>query len=136
MFANIWNRIVEWFRDRSERNRLVQSFNQSARYAFIRGEAGTLLKASISKGNPEYRHMFSKLMNTGFRIQALSGRVLSKDEMMDIGESILYNTILVRNLIALGWDTLEVHDDTGCHGCRWRLIDYAQWGGVLHAYNG
>ena len=136
MFANIWNNIVEWFRDRSERHRLVQNFNWSARDAFIRGEAPTMLRASISKGNSDYRHQFSAWMNTGFRIQALSGRSLSKDEMMFIGQTILHDTILVRRLIALGWDTLEVHDDAGIYGCRWKLIDYAQIGGMLNEYNG
>lgn len=34
---NIWNRIVEWFSDRSERDRLVRNFNNSAKEAFING---------------------------------------------------------------------------------------------------
>ncbi len=134
-FENIWNTIVEWFQDRSERNQLVRSFNNSAREAFINGYAPTMLKASISKGNPNYRHQFSAWMNTGFRIQALSGRALSKDEMKIIGLVVLHDTALVRRLVALGWDTLEIHDDTGIYGCRWRLIDYAQIGGMLNECN-
>ena len=35
MFANTWNKIISWFRDRSERNKLVRSFNESAREAFV-----------------------------------------------------------------------------------------------------
>lgn len=49
-FANTWNNIVAWFNDRSERNRLVRSFNQSAKDAFVMGRAPTMLKASISRG--------------------------------------------------------------------------------------
>lgn len=135
-FANVWNNILEWFSDRSERNRLVRCFNESARYAFVLGGAPTMLKASISKGCPEYRHPFSAWLNTGFRIQALSGRALSKEEMVVIGLVVLHDTVLVRQLIALGWDTLEIHDDTGIYGCRWNLIDYANMGGVLNEYNG
>lgn len=136
LFANAWNNIIEWFRDRSERNQLVRSFNQSARDAFVMGLAPTMLKASISKGNSAYRHQFSAWLNTGFRIQALTGRALSKNEMVFIGQVVLHDTVLVRRLIALGWDTLEIHDDTGLYGCRWRLIDYANMGGILNEHNG
>lgn len=129
--SNIWNDIIEWFSDRSERGKLVRSFNTSARDAFIQGTAPTLLKASISKGNREYRHQFSAWFNTGFRIQALTGRALSKDEMMFIGQTVLHDELLVRRLIALGWDTLEIHDDTGIYGCRWKLMDYANIGGLI-----
>lgn len=136
LFANTWNNILEWFNDRSERNRLVRSFNQSAKDAFVSGLAPTMLKASISKGCSGYRHQFSAWLNTGFRIQALSGRALSKDEMVIIGLVVLHDTTLVRRLIALGWDTLEIHDDTGIYGCRWKLIDHANMGGILNEYNG
>lgn len=131
IFNNTWNQIIEWFRDRSERNKLVRNFNQSAKEAFILGFAPTMLKASFSKGNPAYKHQFSAWMNTGFRIQALTGRTLSKEEMVSIGNVILNNEELVRRLIALGWDTLEVHDDAGRYGCRWKLIDYVNIGLML-----
>lgn len=125
---NTWNRVVEWFKDRSERGRLVRSFNETAREAFISGQAPTALKASISRGLPAYRHEFSVWMNTGFRIQALAGRELTKAEIVFIGEVVLANETLVRRLVVLGWDTLEVHGDHGRYGCRWCLADYANIG--------
>lgn len=128
LFENSWNRIVEWFKDRSERAKLVRSFNESARSAFISGLAPTALKASISRGCPEYRHEFSAWMNTGFRIQALTGRQLDKAEIVIIGHVILSNETLVRRLVVLGWDTLEIHCDAGRYGCRWRLSEYANIG--------
>lgn len=124
MFSNTWNTIIDWFRDRSERNKLLRSFNESAREAFVSGVAPTLLKASISKGESSYRHQFSDWLNTGFRIQAFTGRVLSKDELIHIGKVILDDSILVRRLIVLGWDTLEIHGDAGKYGCRWQIKDY------------
>ena len=60
-------------------------------------------------------------MNTAFRIKAMSGRALSRDEMITIGNVILSNSVLIRQLVALGWDTLEVHDDTGFKGLKWPL---------------
>lgn len=128
LFENTWNQIVGWFRDRSERSRLLRDFNENARQAFTSGHAPTALKASISRGESSYKHEFSAWMNTGFRIQALTGRELSKDEILFIGKVVLSNETLVRRLIVLGWDTLEIHGDCGCYGCRWRLTDYAQIG--------
>ena len=124
MFANTWNDILDWFQDRSERNNLIRSFNKSAKIAFVSGIAPTLLKSSISKGERAYKHQFSNWLNTGFRIQAFSGRVLSKEELIYIGNVILNDEILVRKLIVLGWDTLEIHGDRGSYGCKWQLKDH------------
>ena len=124
MLDNTWNNILDWFRDRSERAKLLRSFNESARTSFVAGIAPTLLKASISKGESSYKHKFSNWLNTGFRIQAFTGRVLTKDELIHIGKVILDDDVLVRRLIVLGWDTLEIHGDAGTYGCRWQLKDY------------
>jgi hypothetical protein len=124
MLSNSWNNILDWFRDRSERSKLVRSFNESARNSFVGGIAPTLLKAKISKGESSYKHQFSNWLNTGYRIQAFTGRQLSKDELMHIGKVILNDEILVRKLVVLGWDTLEIHGDEGTYGCRWQLKDY------------
>jgi hypothetical protein len=124
MFENTWNNIIDWFRDRSERAKLVRSFNESAKNSFVNGIAPTLLKASISKGESSYKHQFSNWLNSGYRIQAFTGRILSKDELMYVGKVILDDSILIRRLIVLGFDTLEIHGDAGIYGCRWQLKDY------------
>lgn len=124
MLTNTWNNILDWFQDRSERSKLVRSFNESARNSFVSGIAPTLLKAKISKGNTSYKHQFSNWLNSGFRIQAFTGRTLSKDEITYIGQVILNDEILVRKLIVLGWDTLEIHGDEGTYGCMWQLKDH------------
>ncbi len=124
MLSNTWNNIVDWFKDRSERAKLIRSFNESARLAFVDGVAPTLLKADISRGESSYKHQFSNWLNTGFRIQAFTGRELSKAELMKIGVVILDDSILVRKLVVLGWDTLEIHGDKGSYGCRWQIKDY------------
>lgn len=126
MFANTWNFIISWFRDRSERSKLIRSFNDAARWSFIQGVAPTLLKASISRGERMYKHQFSDWLNSGFRIQAFKGRELSRRELVDIGAAIIADSVLVRKLVVLGFDTLEVLGDVGSYGCRWQLKDYMQ----------
>lgn len=124
MFNNIWNSIIDWFQDTNERNRLIRDFNQAARNAFINQSVPTLLKAKISKGERAYKHQFSNWLKTGFRVQSFSGKQLSKDELKQIGGVILADEILVRKLIVLGWDTLEIHGDKGYFGLKWQLKDY------------
>lgn len=126
MFTNTWNKIVEWFQDRSERSKLIRSFNESARTAFVAGNAPTLLKASISKGERAYRHQFSNWLSSGFRIQAFTGTQLSKKELVFIGSVIIADSALMRKLVVLGFDTLEICGDVGQYGCRWQLKDYMQ----------
>ena len=124
MLGNAWKRILEWFADRSQRSGLIRSFNEAARDAFVAGKAPTMLKAGISKGERAYKHQFSDWLNTGIRIKAFTGRVLTRNELEHIGKVILNDNTLVRKLIVLGWDTLEIHADAGIYGCRWQLKDY------------
>jgi hypothetical protein len=118
---NIWNNVREWFSDKNERTALIRSFNKSAKDAFIVGLAPTLLKASVSRGNSDFKHNYSKWMSSGFRIVVFSGRQLTKDEMKMIGSVILSDPQLVRKLVVLGWDTVELHGDQGSYGIQWRL---------------
>ncbi len=127
-FANIWTKIVEWFQDRQDRKRLILGFNRSAKEAFVNGYAPVILQAKVSKGNRNYKHQFSDPFNSGFRIKAISGRQLSKQDTVNIGMVILSNEMLVRRLVVLGFDTLEVHSDVGTHGCQWQLHDYIMIG--------
>jgi hypothetical protein len=128
----IWNKIVDWFFDVKERYSVIRDFNKSARDTYIHGVADTLLEAKITKGSSEYKHAFSKFMAGGFRIKALSGRALNRQELMSIGNIVLQNDELVRKLVALGWDTLEIHDDTGTIGLKWELKKYTKIGGNLN----
>ena len=124
MIYNVWNTIIEWFSDRTERDKLIREFNSAAKCAFIQGSVPTLLKSKKSKGHSPYKHKFSDWLCSGFRVEAFSGRSLSKSEVVSIGEVILADDILVRKLVVLGFDTLEVHGDMDRYGCRWQLKDH------------
>lgn len=120
---SIWDTIISWFKERSERNEFINSFNESARMAFVSGQTGTYLKASSSFGNSSYRHAFSKFMGGGFRIKAEAGGLLTRDDVKAIGQIILNNPALVRIMITLGWDTLEVYPYGSSSGMQWRLFN-------------
>lgn len=127
-FANLWSRIIEWFQERQDRKRLIIGFNTSAKEAFVNGYAPLILEARVSKGNRAYKHQFSDPFNSGFRIKAHAGQQLSKQDTINIGNVVLANPMLVRRLVVLGFDTLEVHSDVGTHGCQWQLHDYIKIG--------
>ena len=126
-----WDRIVDWFSDFRERSSVIKDFNISARNAYIKGIADTLLETKTTVGSLEYRHAFSKWMAGCFSIKALSGRALNRQELIAIGNIVLQNDELVRKLVALGWDTLEIHDDTGSIGLKWELKKFTNIGGHL-----
>jgi hypothetical protein len=133
-FSIMWSfvsNIQDWFNDFSERRRLVRNFNLSARAAFVSSLAPTLLECSISIGESAYRHAFSRFMAGGFRIKALSGRPLQRQEMVSIAEVVISNQELVRKLISLGWDTLEIHDNAGYSGIKYKLYDHSGIGGMI-----
>lgn len=130
ILSNLWVKITEWFEDRSDRSNLVRGFNKTARESFTIGTVPVLLKASISRGYKPYRHQFSNILGgSGFRIKAMSGRQLQRDDIVNIGAVVLSDNVLVRRMVVLGFDTLEVHCDVGSHGCRWQLHDYIMIGG-------
>jgi hypothetical protein len=134
----MWYKIIqikEWFGEMLERQKLIYDFNKESKNAFIAGYAPTLLEARITRGDSDFRHAFSKFMSGGFRIKALSGNPLNRVEMQELGKIILDDDELVRKLISLGWDTLEVHDSKGFNGLKWALKNYAKIGGILNSNN-
>ena len=121
---NIWYKILQFFQDGRERSAIILGFNHSSREAFISGVMPVMLEAGVSRGEPMYRHQYSRWMRSGFRIKAFSGAQLTRQDIITLGKVILDDPILVRRLVVLGFDTLEVHCDVGQYGCKWQLKDF------------
>lgn len=128
----IWSKIIEWFKERSERDDMIKSFNYAARDIFEHYGAPTLLEAVVQKGDPAFRHECSSfLLKTGFCIRATSGRALSKEEMLYIGSLILNDQSLTRRLFILGWDTLTIDDIIGKKQVKWAIKDFTNMGNLI-----
>ena len=123
--------IRDWFGEMAERYKLVRDFNNASKMAYISGLAPTLLEAKITIGDSSYKHAFSKFLGGGLRIKAITGRAFTRSELIELSNIILDNGELVRRLISLGWDTLEVHDSEGVYGLKWPLSKFAKIGGIL-----
>ncbi len=117
----IWERIRNWFTDLRDRNKFLREWNTSAKEAYIAGIIPILMEAKTTIGTLDYRHEFSKFMAGGFRVKVLSGKPMTREELIDIGEFIISDDVLVRKLVSNGWDTLEVHDTAGVLGLKWQL---------------
>ena len=127
----MWDRIVSWFNSIRERRQFIDGFNESAKGAFFQGAVDTLMKARISQGNSYYTHSFTKFAAGGFRIKVETGRALEKNELLTIGKAILDNQSLVRQMIYMGWDTLEIYNANIDGGYQWELMKYSGMGGFL-----
>jgi hypothetical protein len=57
-------------------------------------------------------------MYSGFRIVAFSGQQLSRPELKEVGLTVLQNPELSRQLVVLGFDTLEVQPNVGTFGLK------------------
>jgi hypothetical protein len=121
-----WNKIISWFREANERQKCVNDFNDAAKKAFIENVAPVYLKSEISRGNRNYKHSMSNFFFSGFRIKTLSGRVLSYSEVEAIGLAIHTNQELMRKLVTLGLDTLEICDTSGSKVKDWRITEIMQ----------
>ncbi len=121
-----WNKLITWFSELGERQRCINEFNHSAKNAFIYGVVPVYMKAEISKGNRDYRHNMSSFLFSGFRIKTVSGRFLTQAEIESVGATISSNTELMRKLVTLGFDTLEIYNPDGHKVKDWRLTGILQ----------
>jgi hypothetical protein len=121
----MWENLHGWFVDIKERKALLRSFNYSARNAYTFGHVPVLLKASVSLGRRENKTNYSWL-RSGIRIKtSIPGYLMGKQESTIIAMIILSDQVLVRQLVALGFDTLEVGSDSGVGYYSWPLIRFA-----------
>lgn len=108
----IWNRVVTWFNFQLRRAEMVDKWNNDARNAFVEGFVPFLLKAKIVRGNKGFQHIFSGGYS-GFRINVFINGEVTEDLCKIIGTTIMMDQFTIRNLIANGFDTLEIYGDRG-----------------------
>lgn len=63
---------------------------------------------------------------SGFRIRTVSGRFLTREEIEAVGATISSNATLMRKLVTLGFDTLEIYSPEGSLVKDWRLMGIMQ----------
>ena len=123
--SNSWDCISTWFKDIKDRSVVISEFNNAAQISYVNGKVPYQLKSSKSRGEKLFKHSTSDWLNSGFRISILTDQLVSEKELNRIGLSVLADSKVVRFLITLGWDTLEVVNIKGKIGLHWQLSKWA-----------
>ena len=122
-FNNLFNSLLD---GSFERMRIINVMNQSFGEYFYSGELDRLCKVSISQGDRDFAHEMSSLwFRSGFKISIENDANLLDSEIMEISKYVLSNTSFIRQLMAMGFDTLIVAGATGGKGRKFSLKGYA-----------
>lgn len=122
-FNNLFNSLLD---GSFERMRIINVMNHSFKEYFYSGELDRLCKVSISQGDRDFAHEMSSLwFRSGFKISIENDANLLDSEIMEISKYVLSNTSFIRQLMAMGFDTLIVAGSTGGKGRKFSLKGYA-----------
>lgn len=109
-----------------ERVRIINQMNTAFHEYFCSGELNRLCKVSISTGCQEFAHEMSVLwLRSGFKISIENDISLTDGEIEELATYITENEAFVRQLMAMGFDTLVVKGKTTGKVKNYALKKYA-----------
>ena len=109
-----------------ERMRIINAMNQSFKETFISGDINRMCKVSISQGDPDFKHPMSSFwFRSGFKISIENDSNVKDSEYTEIAEYVLQNRSFIRQLMAIGFDTLIVQGHNTKKGKKFSLKGYA-----------
>jgi len=92
-----------------ERVRIIREFNLVFQEAFLQGSLAWKCVVTTSAGKPEYKHELSTFyLRSGFKITIENDKNLQENDYIEIAGYVIQNLAFVRQLMALGYDTLIV----------------------------
>lgn len=117
-----------------ERVRIISAMNDNFRESFYSGGIDRLCRVSISSGDPEFAHEMSSIwLRSGFRISVENDLGLKDIDVFEIADYILQNKAFLRQLMALGFDTLIIQGKLTKRGKIFCIKSYADLNGyTLH----
>ncbi|ROT03929.1 hypothetical protein EEL49_12260 [Muribaculaceae bacterium Isolate-104 (HZI)] len=106
--------LINSFLDGSfERVRIISQMNAAFKEYFTTGEFNRLCKVSISAGKSQFAHEMSSIwMRSGFKITIENDSALRESEINELSSYITDNPQFVRQLMAMGFDTLVIKGKT------------------------
>ncbi|MCD8303837.1 MAG: hypothetical protein LUC86_03280 [Prevotellaceae bacterium] len=110
LITNIINVIMD---GSFERVRIISQMNTAFMEYFTSGEFGRLCKVSITQGVSDFRHEMSAMwLRSGFKISIENDFRLTSGEMKELASYVTGNAQFVRQLMAMGFDTLVIKGKT------------------------
>lgn len=109
-----------------ERMRIISQMNAAFKEYFTTGEFNRLCKVSISQGNSAFAHEMSSIwIRSGFKITIENDYSLRESEMEELASNVTDNAAFVRQLMAVGFDTLTIKGKTNGKTKSFALKRYA-----------
>lgn len=109
-FTNLINTLLD---GSFERVRIISQMNTAFKEYFTTGEFNRLCKVSISSGNSAFAHEMSSLwIRSGFKITIENDTALRESEINELAAYVTDNAAFVRQLMAMGFDTLTIKGKT------------------------
>ena len=111
---DFFNKLLNSLLDGSfERVRIISQMNTAFKEYFMSGEMERLCKVSISQGRSDFAHEMSTLwFRSGFKISIENDLNIRESEINELSQYILSNAAFIRQLMALGFDTLVIKGKT------------------------
>jgi hypothetical protein len=115
--ANLWSQISKLFnriidiasQGNLERIKIISTFNSVFNDAYLCGEIDRNCTVTTGIGNPKYQHVCStSYLRSGFKITIHNDNKLTSGEINEISKYVLDSQAFVRQLMALGYDTLII----------------------------
>jgi hypothetical protein len=130
--AQLLNRVVDVVSQGNlERVRIIREFNLVFREAYFCSDIERHCTVTTSPGNPDFKHELSTFfLRSGFKITIENDNNLSETDFIEISSYVIESAPFVRQLMALGYDTLIIKGRNSYGGIQIPLIKIAQ----LHKY--
>lgn len=132
MIATFLNRVVDVVSQGNlERVKIIREFNLVFREAFTQGDIDRLCVVTTSPGNPEFKHELSTFyLRSGFKITIENDNHLTESDIIEISKYVIESGAFVRQLMAMGYDTLILKGRNSFMGIHIPLKEIAN----LHNY--
>jgi len=109
-----------------ERVRVVKEFNRAFNEAYLTGEFDRMCKVSIAVGDSSFRHSMSTMvLRSGFKITIENDDNLTVGDIQEIAKYVLASNPFVRQLMALGFETLIIIGRHNSGGVKLQLSKFA-----------
>jgi hypothetical protein len=130
--ATLLNRIVDVVSQGNlQRVKIISEFNQVFKDAFYSSDIDRLCRVTTAPGNPKYKHELSSFyLRSGFKITIENDDNLNENDFSIISSYVIESEAFVRQLMAMGYDTLIIKGKNTIHGLQIPLKEIAN----LHNY--
>jgi hypothetical protein len=125
--TTIINRIVDIVSQGNlQRVRLLSEFNEVFKDAYFTLEIERLCKVTTSAGNPKFKHELSTFyLRSGFKITIENDNDLTESDFITISNYVIESKAFVRQIMALGYDTLIIKGKNAYTGLQIPLKEIA-----------